>query len=85
MQQYKIEKGVPRVKAGARLKRPMEYPLKDMDVGDSFFIEMDITDTKKRTKICAHIINWCRKDEKTRLWKFETRNIEEGLRVWRIN
>jgi hypothetical protein len=62
-----IEKGVP---MPARNK----YPFAEMAVGDSFFVA-----GRSATEICGNISN----ARKKLGFKFTTRTVEGGVRVWR--
>jgi hypothetical protein len=80
---FVIESGVAPI-SGKRGRKPTEFPLDQMAVGDSFLIEMDDTTAKKTVE------SWRRKFlvAKKRFnehfeGKFQTAVVEGGLRVWR--
>lgn len=77
---YSIEKNVP-MPASNNSRRI--YPFASMSVGDSFLVPTsDDKDAaaKKRTKVAAAITA----DAKRFGRKFATRQVEGGVRVWRV-
>jgi hypothetical protein len=71
-----IDKGIPMPALGSAKK----YPFKDMEVGDSFFVEEnekngDINAIQKRLSVSAYGY---------RPRKFSALKVEGGVRVWRI-
>ena len=73
---YTIVKGIPL--PGPSVGRPAAYPLKDMDVGDSFLIPL--TEGKKPSYVQSSVSHAAKGLEgKT----FVTRTAEGGIRVWR--
>lgn len=73
MSEFKIEKDVPVKEASNRASK---YPFKDMEVGDSFFVD----DASLR----GPIQNACRAYGARNFSKFVTRTVSNGFRVWRI-
>ena len=80
---FVIESGVAPV-SGKRGRKPTEFPLGEMAVGDSFLIALEDTSVKKDVE------SWRRKFlvAKKRFneefeGKFQTAVVEGGLRVWR--
>jgi len=80
---FVIESGVAPV-SGKRGRKPTEFPLEDMGVGDSFLIPVADTSVKKEVE------SWRRKFlvAKKRFneqfeGKFQTAVVEGGLRCWR--
>lgn len=69
----KIEKGIPIPKK----ERKSKYPLAEMQIGDSFLIDLDGKKSEgTKTYICT---------SSTKLGiKTIVREIPEGLRVWRV-
>ena len=65
-----IEKGVP-IPVGRRSK----YPWRDMEVGDSFFVRGKTSATLNGARVNAQ--NGTR-------FKFKLKNVEGGVRVWRV-
>ena len=69
---YPIEKGVPLAKAD-----PGVFPFAQMEVGDSFFVPVDI----------GYRANWVLRIKQAALseegWRFETRQVVGGVRCWR--
>lgn len=76
-QQFKIEKSVPL--PPRKRSNAIPYPLREMEVGDSFFIPaigtLEIRTTQSRIISRARFMT-----ER----KFRTASVEGGLRVWRI-
>lgn len=80
---FVIESGVAAI-SGKRGRKPTEFPLDQMAVGDSFLIPVEDTTVKKVVE------SWRRKFlvAKKRFnesyeGKFQTAVVEGGLRVWR--
>lgn len=71
-EEIKIEKNIP-FKGTASYSK---YPFKEMEVGDSFFVECDNT-------VIARTIYVYRKDG-NEAKKFSTKKEKTGRRVWRI-
>lgn len=71
--QFKIEKGIPVPAKGTG--RASMYPWDDMEIGDSFFVK-----GKKSSALSATT----KRIAKTRGFKFTVRQLEGGVRVWRI-
>lgn len=78
---FQIEEGIP-IPVKSRGRKPIDFPLKDMRVGDSFLIE-----SNHDTKVLAA---WKRKVSGARVryklsaHKFKSEAVEGGLRVWRV-
>ncbi len=73
---FVIEKGVPKPdKKGMKAK----YPLGQMEVGDSFLIPTEGKDAQRsvQTECGSH---WTRLKPK----KFASRQVEGGVRIWRV-
>ena len=68
----KIEKGVPLPKT----KKSATYPVRDMVVGDSFFIAGASCQGKEQST--------CRQMARNHGLKLACRTVEGGLRVWRV-
>ena len=81
---FQIESGVPLPKAKRGPgRKATEFPMADMQVGDSFLIPCDVKDAKS-------LANWRRKfllAKKRFLTTYEgafrTVTVEDGIRVWR--
>lgn len=76
---FEIEKdiAVP-AKIGRPQKYPLKYPLRLMEVGDSFFISCINLDARMvRSRLGNPIARLKPK-------KFCTRSVEGGIRVWRL-
>ena len=83
---FVIESGVAPV-SGKRGRKPTEFPLDQMGVGDSFLIGIEADDADERKK---QVESWRRKFlvAKKRFsesfeGKFTTAVVADGLRVWR--
>jgi hypothetical protein len=78
---YPIEKGIKIPKINA--KRLYKYPFRDMELNDSFFISCEETDSKMqelKRRVSSSITS-----ASTRLSrKFILREVDNGVRVWRI-
>jgi hypothetical protein len=76
---YEIEKGIeiPEGVTG----RPKKYPLKDLEIGDSFLVPLAEHESPKIKKVKAslHAISATHKPK-----KFAIRVVEGGVRCWRI-
>jgi hypothetical protein len=75
-----IEKGVALPQRDGRGVR-MTYPLRKMDVGDSFFIACE-PDEQKKTQ--ARVCNAACGVGLRIGAKFTTRQVEGGVRLWRV-
>ena len=82
---FVIESGVAAI-SGKRGRKPTDFPLDQMAVGDSFLIPLEDTTAKKSVE------SWRRKFlvAKKRFneqfeGKFQTAVVEGGLRVWRTD
>jgi hypothetical protein len=77
---FKIEAGVPMTVSGRGRRSSVEFPLHQMDVGDSFLIPCDPKNKKE-------LDSWRRKllAQKKRMkgGKWATAVVSGGLRVWR--
>ena len=86
--EFKIEKNIP-IQIGYRKKGSVQYPWKDMEVGDSVFIpKPEEKEVKKFSHYLRTNVNYCLLKYKLS-WKFKfcTReeNKIEGVRVWRVS
>jgi hypothetical protein len=72
---FEIQKGLP---VPTTRKTGRSYPFAQMAVGDSFLVP----DAKRSCPIGTNAINFTKKHQPT--WKFTTRKLPEGVRVWRI-
>lgn len=72
MSEFKIEKGVPIPTWHDK------YPLRDMEVGDSFFIPL--SNDKKKNTSARNVLWQCSKPLGI---KIATRTVDGGMRVWR--
>lgn len=68
---YQIEKGIP-IPDGINSL----YPFRQMEVGDSFLI---------RGKTASQVAGAVNSAKIRTGWKFKTRTIPEGVRVWRTD
>jgi hypothetical protein len=74
MSDFAIEKQIPLPKR----HQPSKYPWKQMEVGDSFFVA---TDTKRKAIQFGAMAS----DTGKRLGcKFATRQVDGGIRIWRV-
>ena len=81
----KIDKNIPipDSRFGNKDGRPPKYPLKDLEINDSFLIpyEEGIEKNKMHSRASGSIANFNKKYPEK---KFVTRQIDDGIRVWRI-
>ena len=76
---YEIDKGIPlKERRGGGSPK---YPFKDMEVGDSFFIKCDGGHVNKRARAVSKA--GCVYGKKTGT-VFTIRNVDNGVRVWRV-
>lgn len=85
---FRLEDGVP-VPPLAKARRPSgrkpKYPLADMVPSQSFLVPAIGEDEKNRVTRCiTYSACALRKREGFAGWKFWTRHVDEGVRVWRI-
>lgn len=82
---FTIESGVP-MTSGKRGRKPTEFPLADMNVGDSFLIPCDTADKKAvdswRRKLLVAKKRFAEQFDADGI-KFQTGIADGGLRVWR--
>lgn len=78
MQVYKIEKNLPIPPSGTG--RP-KYPLRDMEVGDSFFVPVPLINTLKFRNRLSSALTYFGKRHSV---QFITRSVDDGIRVWRV-
>jgi len=85
-----IEKNIPIPETGTnKLKYAyQQFPFKKMKPGDSFLIPAAKNAEKKeiekiRARVSAHS-GLFRKYEKKTGWKFTTKVLNEGIRIWRV-
>ena len=83
---FTIESGVAPI-SNQRGRKPTDFPLGDMGVGDSFLIPISSSDDEDSKK---QVESWRRKFliakkrfSETFEGKFQTAVVEGGLRVWR--
>ena len=75
--EFKIEKGVPVSKPQTGVKKgTTKYPFPEMEVGDSFFVNHSLE------RMCNAANKWKHATNST--FKFTTRKVAGGVRVWRI-
>lgn len=69
---FAIEKNVP---MSSTIGRPPKYPLRKMEPGDSFFVERG---DRKSISVSVSRLS------KETGWIFRCRQVDGGVRVWRI-
>ena len=72
---FEIEKGI---EIGKLRGKDVSYPFKMMDIGDSFFVPCE----KGKTEAVQRSVSQCARHRKP--FKFATRQLEDGVRCWRI-
>lgn len=78
---YKVEKGVPVPRT--RRGRPRLYPWEQLAVGDSFLVACEEGDKRKtlhRARNAAAMFAKRRGLD----WRFSFRQVEGGIRIWRM-
>ena len=81
LSEFLIEKNIPIPVIS--FGRHLHYPLRDMDVGDSFFIAIEPFNLKEAQNRQRLILGSCRTPRMEPM-KFTTRIIDGGVRCWRI-
>jgi hypothetical protein len=71
----KVENGIPLPPAWGRGKSVSWSFVAKMKVGQSF-----LADDRSQTRVAAKLQYWAEKLG----WKFTTRKVDEGVRVWRV-
>lgn len=74
----KIETGVPIPK---NVTRKSKYPFREMEVGNSFFINEKENVARLQQKLSAAASMFCKGNPS---YKFKTQGFEAGVRVWRV-
>ena len=78
---FPIEKNIPIPPIS--FGRHLHYPLRDMDVGDSFFVVIEPFDLKEAQSRGKRILG-CGRDKRMAPKKFTVRIVDGGVRCWRI-
>lgn len=73
-QPYPIEKGVPL--AQRRAERQRKYPIRDLEIGDSFLVPSD--------DMHRNLAQSVRNIASEHGFKIAVRKVEYGVRVWRV-
>ena len=82
MSDIKVEKGVPI--PSTQHKREGLLPLGEMDIGDSILVTRK-EDFYKNDAQIRSIVNWyANVVHRDKGYKFATRTVDEGVRIWRI-
>jgi hypothetical protein len=80
-----IEKGVA-IPKNTNSGRKRIYPLDEMSVGDSFYVACDENNLDKISRSVRNTaINYTKRDTSAVGKKFTVRNVEGGVRCWRIS
>ena len=92
---FEIESDIPQVN-NKRGRKPTDFPLENMQVGDSFLIPVivqlaeDATDSEKAEEFKKSVESWRRRFLLAKIrymgkhgGKFSTAIVTDGLRVWR--
>lgn len=82
---YQVEKNIPmpRPYVGRPHSGEEKYPIRQMEVGDSFFVPL--AEGQKTESLRGSInANINKKKLRQEGLRFATRNMEGGLRVWRL-
>ena len=84
---YKVEKGIPLVRATSFSFKNNPYPFSEMEVTDSFLIKTNKDNVRTiRHRLYGFLRAYRHSNPKIIGFKIKTKFIEnEGLRVWRQN
>jgi hypothetical protein len=74
----KIETGVP---VPTRATRKSKYPFREMEVGNSFFVNDKDEVNRTQQKLSAAAAMFCKKNP---AYKFKTQTFDTGVRIWRV-
>ena len=79
---YQIERNVPLPAKGSANAARTIYPFKQMEVEDSFFVELKEGDNLPalQRRLVAAVTSYRRRNGEG---KFVVRQVEDGVRVWR--
>ena len=77
MTQYTIDKKIPIP------EKQSKYPWREMEVGDSFFVEATDHDKGRLQKDLFNSSGYYARRNNAKA-KFTTRQMDDGVRVWRI-
>jgi hypothetical protein len=72
-----IETGVP---VPTQVLRKSKYPFREMEVGNSFFVNEKVDVGRMQQKLSAAASMFCRKNP---TYKFKTQAFATGVRIWR--
>ena len=78
---FPVEKGIPI--PPINFGRHLHYPLRDMDIEDSFFVAIEPFDLKEAQSREKRILG-CGRDKRMAPKKFTVRIVDGGVRCWRI-
>ena len=77
-----IEDGIPMPKAKGRGREKL-YPFDDLKVGQSFFVQFSGSNYACLNSCRASVKSIVSRNSRSSGKKFETRSVEDGVRVWR--
>lgn len=77
---FTIEKNVPIPSGAGKRGRAPIYPFRQMEVGDSFFVESEV-DSKVQSTLTNAAFSISKSDAS---FRFSVRRVDGGYRVWRI-
>lgn len=77
---FKIEKGIP--VPNRKSNTSFVWPFNIMEVEDSVFISLDSYSRSKHSMVANAARNMGKR--KTPIWKYTTRRVIGGVRVWRV-
>ena len=82
MKKYKIEKNIPIIQTKGRIKK-YDFPLEDMEVGDSFQIDGDMRSADRKLMLTQYQSAFTQ--AKYRGIKVTSRTQSDGsIRIWRV-
>ena len=74
----KIETEVP---VPTKTTRKSKYPFREMEVGNSFFVNEKESVARLQQKLSAAASMFCKKNP---AYKFKTQAFDTGVRLWRV-
>lgn len=72
-----IDKNIPIPQSGGRV-RPSLYPFAEMEIGDSVFFPDEPRGSRSKPSIASAQLG------RYRGWKFSSRAMDGGVRIWRV-
>ena len=84
-QQIRVDRNVPIPIRREVVLRGLTYPFDSMAVGDSFFLPGSVDERRRLARAMQPMVTSCKKARRLPAkFKVATRQMSNGLRVWRI-